>query len=173
MSGYDRQRSSGREQSFQERRRKVDWVVRMATVLSLIAWTVAFAVWIVLEMASPEKETMFASLARSNRTVFGANETVIRDYWDATLLPIAFFLLIAALAICVVAFFFNKARMRRKTDKYRKSVIIIGTITIVGIVLFVIRFGLPFGDRTDAGGEPQQSYAEPFALPDRETHILL
>ena len=172
MSGYDRQRS-GREQSFQERRRKVDWVVRMATALSLIAWTVAFAVWIVLEMASPEKETMFASLARSNRTVFGANETVIRDYWDTTLLPIAFLLLVAALAICIVAFFFNKARMRRKTDKYRKSVIIIGAITIVGIVLFLVRFGLPFGDRTDPGGETQQTYSEPFALPDRETQLLL
>ena len=81
---------------------------------------------------------------------------------------VAFFLLIAALAICVIAFFFNKARMRRKTDKYRKSVIIIGAITIIGVVLFLVRFGFPFGSSNDAASAPLQPYSEPFYLPDEE-----
>jgi len=145
MSGsdFDRIRSPG-ESDFLERRKKVDWIVRIASVLSFISWGVALAVWVVLDLASPERETFFASLARSNRTIFGSNQTYIRTYWDQNLLPIAFLLLVASLAICLVAFFFNKARMRRKTDKYRKSIIVIGIITIAGIVAFLIRFGWPF-----------------------------
>ena len=162
MSGYDRQRS-GREQSFQERRKKVDWVVRMATALSVIAWAIAVAVWIVLDRASPERDVGWVtSIGRVRGT-----EIHIRDYWDSALLPLAFILLLTALAVCIIAFFFNKARMRRKTDKYRKSVIIIGAITIIGIVVFLIRFGFPFGTLKVDPGETPQAYLEPLALPDR------
>jgi len=163
MSGNDRQRF-GREQNFQDRRRKVDWVVRMATILSLIAWAIAVAVWIVLDRASPEREVGWVtSIGRVRGT-----EVAIRDYWDSNLLPIAFILLLSALAICLVAFFFNKARMRRKTDKYRKSVMIIGGVTIIAIILFLLRFGLPFSSSAEYYAHPQPSYAEPLALPEGE-----
>jgi len=159
MSGNEKPRS-GREQSFQERRRKADWIVKMATILSLIAWAVAVAVWVVLDRASPEKEVeWFTSIARKRGT-----DIVIRDYWDSTLLPLAFGLLIAALAICVLAFFFNKLRMRRKTDKYRKSIIIIGIITIFGLALFLFRFGLPGASVSNNTEGTPQAYVEQRAL---------
>jgi len=110
----------------------------MATILSLVSWAVAIAVWIVLDTASPERERRFITSFFSSR--FDV-EPSVRDYWDMNLLPLAFGLLLAAIAICVGAFFFNKLRMRRKTDKYRKSIIIIGIITILGMVFFLIRFG--------------------------------
>jgi len=127
----ERARSQG-VSDFNERRKKADWVVKMATVLSFIAWLVAFGVWIVLDSASPEKTTFFTQF-------FGST---VRSYWDTSLLPLAFALLVVSLCTCIVAFVFNMLRMRRKTDKYRKSIIIIGAITIVGIVFFVIRFWL-------------------------------
>ena len=130
-----------RESDFQERRRKSDWITRMAAILSFVSWAIAFAVWVVLESASPERERMF--ITSFLRETMGA-ETIIRDQWDVTLLPLAFWLLIVSLAICVTAFIFNALRMRRKTDKYRKSVIIIGSVTIIGIVLFLVRFGSYF-----------------------------
>ena len=133
MSGNDMQRSQG-SSDFNERRKKVDWVVRMATIMSLISWVVAFGVWVVLYSAQPEKEHMFSRYFHME----------VRDYWDTSLLPLAFLLLAASLCICVGAFIFNMQRMRRKTDKYRKSIIIIGAITIIGIVLFLIQFGLPW-----------------------------
>ena len=170
MSGNERPRF-GKEQSFQDRRKKADWIVKMATILSLIAWTVALAVWIVLDAASPEKNVeWFTSIGRRRGV-----EIAIRDYWDSTLLPIAFGLLLLALAICLVAFFFNKMRMRRKTDKYRKSVIIIGSITILGIVVFLLRFGLPFGSNSNSIPEsnPPQTYSEPVALPAWESRLSL
>ena len=164
MSDNERHRF-GREQSFQDRRKKADWIVKMATILSLIAWCVAIAVWVVLDAASPEREVAwFTSIGRLRGV-----EIVIRDHWDATLLPVAFGLLLAALAICLLAFFFNKIRMKRKTDKYRKSVIVIGSITVLGIILFIVRFGLPFSSNTTAAVNPPQAYTIELQLPGSES----
>jgi len=120
--------------NFQERRKKADWIAKATTIMSLLAWVAALAVWVFLDMASPDKENMFTR-------AFGIN---VRGYWDVSLLPSAFILLIGSLVLCLIAFFFNKLRMRRKTDKYRKSVFIIGGITIIGIVAFLVRFGSMF-----------------------------
>jgi len=139
----------------------------MATVLSLIAWAASIAVWVVLDAASPEKEVAwFTSIGR----VRGV-EIEIRDYWDTTLLPIAFGLLIAALAICVIAFFFNKMRMRRKTDKYRKSIMIIGAITVIGVVLFLFRFGLPFSSGSSSSSATSHSYPAPYAVSESQPRM--
>ena len=126
---------------YQERRKKSDWIVMMATILSIISWAVVIAVWFVLEAASPDREMRFVT---SLMQVHFDSPVHIREQWDAAMLPMAFLLLIVALAFCIAAFVFNKLRMRRKTDKYRKSVFIIGGITIIGIVAFLIRFGFPF-----------------------------
>lgn len=140
MSDSERIQPAGGS-DFQNRRKKADWIVKMATILSLVSWTVMIAVWAVLEAASPDKERQFISSAiRKHLDV----QTYFRNYWDGTLLSVGFLLLVASLVVCLVAFFFNKLRMRRKTDKYRKSIIVIGIITIIGIVAFLIRFGLPF-----------------------------
>jgi len=117
---------------FNERRKKSDWIIKMTTVLSALSWIVAFIVWIVLDRAVPEKENMFTSMFN----------VAVRDYWESSLLPIALALLIVSLCLSIFAFVFNMLRMRRKTDKYRKSVIIIGVITIIGIVFYIIRFGI-------------------------------
>jgi len=116
--------------SFSERRKKADWVVKMATILSVLSWLVATAVIFVLDRASPEKEHMFSRM-------FGVS---VREFWETPLLNVALVLLIISLAICIFAFVFNMLRMRRKTDKYKKSIIIIGVITIIGIVFFIFRF---------------------------------
>jgi hypothetical protein len=83
-------------------------------------------------MAQPEKEHMFTRM-------FGIQ---VRDYWDESLLPIAFILLVAALALCIAAFIFNMLRHRRKTDKYKLSIIIAGTGSAIGLLLFIVRFGV-------------------------------
>ena len=140
MNEFDSIRNA-REIDYQERRKKSDWMVKMAAILSITSWAVAIAVWFVLEAASPERETRFIT---SLMQVHFDSPVAVRTQWDATLLPIAFGLLIAALLLCIAAFTFNKLRMRRKTDKYRMSIFIIGGITVAGIIAFLIRFGLPF-----------------------------
>ena len=122
--------SPGRN-SFAERRKKADFVVNMATILSVLSWAFALGVWMVLDVAAPQRDNILLQFF----------DAPTRTWWDASLLPIAFVFLILSFILCVAAFFFNMARMRRKTDKYRKSIIIIACITFIGLVTFIIRFG--------------------------------
>ena len=123
---------SEREKAFANRRRQSDWVVNAAAALSVIAWVVAFFVTLVLDLASPERDNFFTNFL---------GEGMVRTEWDPALLPIGLVLLVVSFLCCIAAFMFNMMRMRRKTDKYRKSVIIMGLITLSGIVFYVIRFG--------------------------------
>jgi heme/copper-type cytochrome/quinol oxidase subunit 3 len=119
-------------EKFLERRRKSDWLVRAAIIMSVLAWLVMFSVWIVMYFAAENQPGIFNLMLQVD---------VPRNPLTATLLPIAYYMLLASLAICVVAFVFNKMRMRRKTDKYRKSIFIIAGITIIAYVAFVLNFG--------------------------------
>ena len=116
---------------FQERRRQADWVVNAASVFSLISWIVALASWVVIDFAAPD--TRMAGVSGT----LGYNT---QSEWTVTLLPTVLILLVFSVLSCIAAFIFNMMRMRRKTDKYRKSIIIIGTISIAGLIVFVLRF---------------------------------
>jgi len=116
--------------SFQEKRRQADWVVNAASALSVASWLVAFSVLLLLDIASPERANFFSN-------VF---EGTLRTAWNLPLLYAAFMLLILAVISCIAAFIFNMMRMRRKTDKYRKSIIVIGLVTVVGFIFFTMRF---------------------------------
>ena len=123
-----------REQSFKNRRRQADWVVNAAAALSVVAWFVAFLVLLVLDIVSdrqamPGLNVMLGGDARTTN-------------WNIPLmLRIGLILLVVSFLCSVAAFMFNMMRMRRKTDKYRKSVIIMGLITLAGIVFYVINYG--------------------------------
>ena len=123
---------SEREKAFVNKRKQADWVVNAAAVLSVIAWVFAFLVTLVLDLASPERDNFFTNFL---------GDGTVRAEWDTTLLPIGLILLVVSFLCCVAAFMFNMMRMRRKTDKYRKSVIIMGLLSLAGIVFFVVRFG--------------------------------
>jgi hypothetical protein len=120
------------KEKFLERRRKSDWLVRAAIIMSVLAWLVMFSVWVVMYFAAENQPGIFNLVLQVD---------VPRNPLTATLLPIAYYMLLASLAICVIAFVFNKMRMRRKTDKYRISIFIIAGITIVAYIAFVLNFG--------------------------------
>ena len=124
---------SERERSFANRRRQADWVVNAAAALSVIAWVVAFLVVLVLDIAS-DRPAM-----PGLQTWLGGGPA--SPVWNTTLLPVGLVLLVLSFLCCVAAFMFNMMRMRRKTDKYRKSVIIMGLITLASIVFYIFRFG--------------------------------
>lgn len=115
----------------QERRRKTDWVTKAASILSIIAWLLAVVMLLCLDRAQPEKAGFFTSL-------FGIT---VNSRWNTSLLRTSFLFLVLALGVCALAMIFNIMRSRRKTDKYKKSIIILGGITIIGIVVFIIAFG--------------------------------
>jgi len=120
-----------------EKRKRADWVTNMATVLSAVSWVIAFVVWFVLDRAQPVKETFFT---RSAINAEDGSKVEFTAEWNESLLAAAFALLVASLVICIFAFIFNMLRKKRKTDKFKKSIIIIGCITAAGLALFLYRF---------------------------------
>ena len=130
---------SEREQSFRNRRRQADWVVNAAAVLSVLAWVVAFLVLLILDIASDSVQMQGLQTWLAGGTAAGGTA---RTGWNIVLLrQVGLILLVVSFLCSVAAFIFNMMRMRRKTDKYRKSVIIMGLITLVSIVFYVMRFG--------------------------------
>ena len=123
MNEYERNRNLNR-------RRQADWVVNAAKVLSVVAWVVAFVVMLLIDLASPERSNFFTN-------TFGG---VFRTYWDPRFLWLGLGLLMLSFLCCVFAFIFNMKRMRRKTDKFRKSVLVMGIMSFVGIIIFILRF---------------------------------
>jgi len=127
------------EEEKKDRRQKIDWVSRMATILSVLAWLVMIAVWVVVDTASPDRGMRFTQTFFDVH--FGVDaSTGQRTNWNNNLIFIAFVLQIVSIGTCLIAFLFNKMRMKRKSDKYKMSIFIIGGITIVAFIAFIIRF---------------------------------
>lgn len=114
-----------------ERRKNADWMVKGATILSIISWILTISALLTLDVAAPTRENLFTHL-------MGGAERIT---WNEITLLITFSLIVISILSCIGAFIFNMLRMRRKTDKYKKSIIIIGLMTLVGFVVFMIRFG--------------------------------
>jgi len=122
-----------------DRRQRRDWVSRLATILCLCAWAIMIAVWVVLESASPERGMRFTQTFFLVH--FGTDAaTAIRTRWNYTLVYAAYILMLVSMGTCVIAFLLNKMRMKRKTDKYKKSIFVIGGITLIAFIAFMIRF---------------------------------
>ena len=113
------------------RRRQADWVVKSAAALSVVAWVMAFFVMLLIDVASPDRTDFFTNF-------FGGAD--IRMHWEARFLWLGFILLILSFLCCVFAFIFNMMRMRRKTDKIRKSVLIMGIMSFIAIIIYLLRF---------------------------------
>lgn len=113
-----------------DRRRKKDWVTRAVPALSIIGWLLAIATMFFLDGAKPLTENVFTRL-------YGVE---IHSVWNQNLLRITLSLLIFVAAICLIGFLFNLLRKRRKSDRFNKSVIILGIIAVLSIIVFLIIF---------------------------------
>ncbi|MCL2499861.1 MAG: hypothetical protein FWE90_05940 [Defluviitaleaceae bacterium] len=114
-----------------ERRSRPDWMVKGATVLNVIAWLLTSVSLLAIDIASPNLDNMFTHYF----------DTVERSVWDEFWILMAYILLVLSVVACLTSFIFHIMRKRRKTDKLRKSIVIIGALTLIGFALFIYRFG--------------------------------
>ena len=117
------------QQRFTERRKGPDAVVRAVWWTAGISWLLFIAALIFVETARPEIETFF------DRQF----DISIRDYWNENALLYIFIILVLNFAVCVIGFIFNMARHRRKTDRFNKSILILGTLSLAGILWYLFR----------------------------------
>lgn len=121
-----------------DRRKKRDWIAAMPSVLSYISGTMLIAVWGILIYISPPRGTDWAWLS------FFGDYTPASFTWPKLPVNVAYFMLIACMVLCVAAFLFNRMRMKRKDDKYKVSVFLIGSVALITFVSFLVRF-IPMG----------------------------
>ena len=124
------------EDEKKDRRKGINWVSVIATVLSLAAWVIMLAVWYVLDTAAPAREYGWLSF-------FAVNfDTTLpyRTRWNYSLVYLAYILMLASLGACAISILLGRMRKKRKTDRINKSVYIIAGITVIGFIVFLFRF---------------------------------
>jgi hypothetical protein len=117
------------KRTFVERRKGPDAVVKAVWWSTGICWALFVAALIFFDTARPESSTFF------DRQF----DIAVRDYWNENALQYSFFIMILNLAVCIAGFILNMARHRRKTDKISKSILILGTVTLTGIIWYLLR----------------------------------
>lgn len=114
---------------YSERRKGPDAIVKGVWWTVGISWLLFIAALIFTETARPETATFFDRQFNIS----------IRDYWNENVLKYVFFILVMNLAVCFIGFLLNMMRHKRKTDKISKSILILGTVTLAGILWYLIR----------------------------------
>jgi hypothetical protein len=115
-----------------ERRRKKDWVVRSVSIVAVLGWFSAIASLFFISGAQPRGGNLITRL-------LDLNIHVARS-WDTHLLNWGFLSLLVSFGVCVAGMLANMARHRRKTDRYNKAIIILGALSFLGIIAFLITF---------------------------------
>ncbi|HEX2947007.1 MAG TPA: hypothetical protein VHT96_13755 [Clostridia bacterium] len=115
--------------TFTERRRGPDAVIKAVWWATGISWVLIIIALIITAEAQPKHENFIDRLYH----------VTVRSYWDRNLLSYVFYILLLNLATCIFGFILNMLRQKRKTDKISKSVIVLGLITLSGIIWYMIQ----------------------------------
>jgi len=125
------------EEEKKELEKKKKLRVGLATTLTLIPWVLMSAVWVLIETASPGREMMF--ITTFFNVHFGA-EPMVRPAWNYSLVYAAYVLMLISLGLCLIAFTINILGKKREGEKIKVSVFIIGGITIIAFIFFMLNF---------------------------------
>ena len=113
---------------FVDRRKKPDWVSRSASAVAVLGWLLAFVSVLMLDRARPLTGDLWSN-------IFG--ETVVSS-WNTALLLWSLIAIFASLIACCIGLFFNKARQKRKTDRYSKLLVVLSVFSLFFTVLIII-----------------------------------
>lgn len=95
------------------KRRGGDFIVQAVPILGLITWFISLSILALIVEARPE--------IRYNLDQFF--NFYKRNYWQANLLRIAYFLAILEATICSIGLYMNSKRMKRAEDQYNRGLI--------------------------------------------------
>ncbi|MDY6836792.1 MAG: hypothetical protein SWH78_02355 [Thermodesulfobacteriota bacterium] len=113
----------------QRRRKGPDFWFRSIRWLAVIGWLIMTGALFIPTVAKPDHKGNIAKLAEGLRTT-----------WDLELMKYFFYCMIVGLCISIAGFVINTKRHRRKSDEYLISLILLGFVSIVGMVTYLITF---------------------------------
>ncbi len=107
-----------------DRRKGPDPWVKSLEWLGVFGWFVMFVAIFIIDRAKPEEENMFTKAAKVS----------VRKTWDQELIHYLFYLMIVGLCISIIGIAINSRRYRRTDDRFRITLIMLGIISIFGII---------------------------------------
>jgi uncharacterized membrane protein len=110
------------------RRRGPDTMVKAINILGGVTWFLVLTIFILVTFAKPRVETFFDR----------QYNVILSGKWDRTTLSVAFLLLLILVFICFMGIMINISRHKRKTDRYNKSLIWFGAISLLGMLYYLI-----------------------------------
>ncbi|MCX8128795.1 MAG: hypothetical protein N3I35_01695 [Clostridia bacterium] len=120
---------SGNRRIFVERRKGPDMLTKWVKWTGIIGWFIIISVVFIISEAKPRVENFFDRLFNVK----------LRKTWDEDLLRYSFILMILLFLLCTIAMIFNILRHRRKTDRFNKSIILLGLASLLGSIIYLIR----------------------------------
>ncbi len=113
-----------------DRRKRPDFWVKVLEWLGVFGWFLMFAALFIFDRAKPEDKNFLVKA-----TKVGAHTT-----WNQELTNYLFYLMIFGLCISIIGIVINSRRYRRKDDRFRITLIILGVISIFGIIKYILSF---------------------------------
>ena len=107
------------------RRSGPDSVIKAIKGIVGFSWILVLIIFIVFSIAKPGVDGMRIG----GRIIRGANESVLKY---------AFYLMIFQTLLCSLGIIINTTRLKRKTDKLYLSLIILGALSVIGIITYLI-----------------------------------
>lgn len=111
-----------------DRRKGPDFWVKAVGYSRFIVWLLVLLVLFFLSFAKPEMETFFDRMLHVN----------VRKTWNNELVKRAVYISILVYFLCASAFIENSTRKKRKEDRYSITLILMGIISFVGVVLYLL-----------------------------------
>jgi len=112
---------------FRNRRKGPDLWLRLLTVFGIVGWIAVIAEMIIADKARPPFETIATRVANMK----------LRSTWDMELAWYLFCLMCSGLFISLGGIIINSRRMNRKDDHVRINLIVLGVVSIFGIIMYL------------------------------------
>ena len=117
--------------STRERRRGPDKWISTLVWLGVAGWLLVFAAFLLLGYAKPEVTTFFDRYFQVR----------VRSHWRMELVRYIFYCMVGGTLLSLTGIVINLKRHRRRTDEFRVSLILVGMISLAGVIFYLIRFG--------------------------------
>ena len=117
-----------------ELREGPDLWVRVLRWFGIAGWMIMLVVYVLLDLARPERGT-FVDTMYFKQLGIPVN---VGSRWDMGLVEIIFYLMVLSLCISIIGLLINTARRKRSDDGFRKYLIILGLISLFGVIYYLI-----------------------------------
>ncbi|MBU1864610.1 MAG: hypothetical protein KKH94_13195 [Candidatus Omnitrophica bacterium] len=113
-----------------ERRKGPDVLMKSLSWIGGVGWLLMLGAMIILHVAKPKTKGFFDRYYHITKG--------FRPNWDTELTRYIFYIMIVGLCLSVIGLIINKTRHRRSDDTYRINLMVIGVISLMGIIIYLV-----------------------------------